>query len=148
MKKLFLIVFCISGISAIYAFSDIRSYFEEEESDEAVVITSSNVMTNADLLTAFVGMLDGFENNAQKAVQQYASRKIVKEGIIPFGNNAVVISESGNCSLIQTSFEETVNEYSICLKNGKIDKLELVKWKGEVVIPLSEIENAQLTITD
>jgi hypothetical protein len=71
-------------------------------------------------IDGFIKMLDGTEAKATEAVKTFCSEEVIADGMIPFGKNAKIISEDGDCVIIALKADGEENQYELCEEDGKI----------------------------
>jgi hypothetical protein len=91
---------------------------------------AQGVKTENKTAKAFLDMLDGTEKTAERAVKQFGSAEVIKNGMIPFGKNALIYKEEDNCVSFYITDDKTKNAYIICTKDGKLESYD-TDWDFE-----------------
>jgi hypothetical protein len=92
---------------------------------------AQGVKTENKTAKAFLDMLDGTEKTAERAVKQFGSAEVIKNGMIPFGKNPVIYKEEDNCISFYITYDKTTkNAYIICTKDGKLESYD-TDWDFE-----------------
>ncbi len=75
-------------------------------------------------LKAFLGMLDGSETSAEKAVKAHCSVEVIENGMIPYGKSPKIVSQNQNCYIVDLDDDGEVNSYEFCLEDNKITSFD------------------------
>lgn len=91
-----------------------------------IVATSfaQGVKTENKTAKAFLDMLDDSEKTAERAVKQFGSAEVIKNGMIPFGKNPVIYKDKDNCVSFYITHDGDKNAYIICTKDGKLESFD------------------------
>lgn len=82
--------------------------------------TPVSAQTENKVANAFLKTLDGTEEAAQKAIDQYGSEDVIANKMIPFGKSPKVTKEEENCVYFTLFDDDEENKYFICTEGGKI----------------------------
>jgi hypothetical protein len=85
---------------------------------------AQGVKTENKTAKAFLDMLDGTEKTAERAVKQFGSAEVIKNGMIPFGKNPVIYKDKDGCVSFYITHEGDKNAYIICTKDGKLESYD------------------------
>ncbi|MBL0913758.1 MAG: hypothetical protein IBJ09_15435 [Bacteroidia bacterium] len=72
------------------------------------------------VIDQFLAMLDGTEEAAGAAIKKYGSADVIANGMIPFGKNPKKVLTEDNCVRFSLEWDDQVNVYEVCEKDGKI----------------------------
>lgn len=86
---------------------------------------AQGVKTENKTAKAFLDMLDDSEKTAERAVKEFGSAEVIKNGMIPFGKNAVIYKDKDNCVSFYITHDGDKNAYIICTKNGKLESFDI-----------------------
>lgn len=77
------------------------------------------------VIDQFLAGITGSEADAEALVKKYCTPEVIANGMIPFGKNPKIVKREGNCVRFTLEWEESINEYTLCEENGKINVFEM-----------------------
>jgi hypothetical protein len=119
MKLSKVIIALVIGAGFLFASS---SFTAAPETETNLTEVSQNELGT---VKKFLAMLDGTEKTAEAAVKKFGSKDVISNGMIPFGDNPSIVSQEGNCCIVQLDYDGDTNKYDICEENGKISSFKM-----------------------